>query len=86
MLHLALPAFGTLYLSSIVFSYGENGGKLLLAVRATIVIARHPLSLLSFGRFRQINDFQKVPGSVFHFDFSEPWALSVAASEITSSF
>ena len=43
---MALAAFGTLYLSSIVFSNAENGGKILLAFRATIVIARHPVSLI----------------------------------------
>ncbi len=52
---MALPAFGTLHLPGVVFSYAENGGKLLLAFRATIVIAGHLVSLLFFELFPNYN-------------------------------
>ena len=55
LFHFLLPAFGTLHLPTIVFSYTDNSGKLLFTFWATIVIAGHSVILLSDG-FGVISD------------------------------
>ena len=42
-------AFRTLRLPSIVLSDAEHGSKFLFTIRASVVVARHPFSLLSLS-------------------------------------